>query len=210
MAYDSTPLFVEPQEPTWAAHAELIKNPRNRLQFNPDAHRDFDRVVAETAGLRGLYDPADAAYALYEGLRTNVAVLRNFILNRYAQSRDDPAEKLRSIADAIGEALGNDTWVSRPFTVSMSVDVANVEGVGAAEIYKHLLRIQETPALAQPLIRRVKKWLHIPDRTWGLPPLEDTPFSPERLAAPPGGPSSPLPLPPTPPNDSAPRNERAR
>src|SRR5690606_16470868 len=137
--------------------------------------------------LRGLYDPSHRDYAKYEGLRTNIAVLRNDIIGQYLDDGSfDPGDEkyipnIAGIAASIGDALGNDSWLKRPFTQSISTDVASVEGIGAREMYKYLLRIQTKPNM----LRSIRAMLDIPDYSFGLPPLEKTPFSNAALAAPP-------------------------
>jgi len=167
--------FVPLANPSWAAQADLIRNNHDALGFDPT--RLFDGIVAAKSGLRGLYDPGRRDYAKYEGLRTNLAVMRNTLLGRGVKP-----PQIKTIAEALGEAFANDNWLKRPFTHWLNVDVANVEGVGASEMYKYLLEVQHTPAPLQTLRVAINSLLGIPDRNWGLPPLEETPFSPANLA----------------------------
>jgi len=168
--------FVPLADTSWAAHAALIKDESYRLGF--DASRLFDGIVAAKSGLRGLYDPDHRDYTHYEGLRTNLAVMRNYL------SAQMNAPQLRSIAEALGTALANDRLWKRPFTRWLNSEVANVEGVGAGEMYKYLMDIQHKPALLQQLRVAINSTFGFPDRNWGLPALETTPFGPAELSAP--------------------------
>ena len=182
--------FIVPPENTWAAHAELVKDERTNLGFNPSKYIFFDKIVAERLGKPALYDPAHPDYDKYEGLRTNIAVLRNDTIAMYLKDGSfDPGDevyvpKIAGVAAAIGEAMANDRWYKRPFLPSMSVDVANVEGVGAREIYKYLLTVQTPPGQENRLRQSIEHLLHLPYHHWDLPPLEETPFSPAGLSAP--------------------------
>ncbi len=170
--------FIPLAEYSWEAHAELVKDIRNGLRFDPPTHL-FDHIIAKKLGNRALYDPSQPAYAKYEGLRTNLEVLRNY-LNAHMD-----APRIATIAEALGDVLANDKWWKRPFTRWLSVDVAGVEGVGAGEMYKYLLEVQHKPALLQPIRAALNALIGIPDRHWRLPPLEATPFSQANLASPP-------------------------
>ena len=176
--------FIPSDDRSWEANVALIKDPKNNLGFN--SSRLFDGIVAAKAGIRGLSDPGSRDYAKYEGLRTNLAVLRNTLLS---QGMDDA--RMKTIAGALGEAFASDRWGKRPFTRWLSSDVASVESVGAAEMYKYLLEAQDKPSPMQWLRNAINSFLsrlgvYIPDRTWQLEPLEVTPFSPRNLAAPSG------------------------
>jgi hypothetical protein len=184
--------FIIPEENTWAAHAELVKDDRTGLHFNPGKYLFFDKIIAEKSGIRGLYDKNHPDYAQYEGLRTNLEVMRNDIIGIYLRDGSfDPGDerhvpKIKEIASTLGEALANDTSFNRMFSQSLSRDISNIEGVGAAEMYKYLLSKQRNRAPMQPLRDKLNEVLGLkPDAIWELPPLDDTPYSPENLSAPP-------------------------
>jgi hypothetical protein len=187
--------FVIPPEQykdTWSAHAELIKDHNQNLYFNPEKFPYFDAIIAEKLNLPALTDPKHRDYAKYEGLRTNLAVLRNDIIGIYVDDGSfDPSDvvhipKIAAIAEAIGTGLKNDTWFRRPFVPSISMDVANVEAIGAREIYKQLIEQQTKSAgPLEGLRSRFKHLLGMPELTWNLPPIENTPFSDQGLSAPP-------------------------
>ncbi|MDX2073572.1 MAG: hypothetical protein SFX19_04305 [Alphaproteobacteria bacterium] len=178
--------FIIPAENTWAGHAELVYNKELRLGFHPDRYF-FDKIIADKLRLPALADSNHPDYAKYEGLRTNLAVLRNDVIGMYLDDGgfDKGDEKfippLKAIAETLGEALANDVWWKRPFVHSFSRDVANVEAVGAAEMYKFLLRQQEQSGL----INSLRILAGAPDNHWGLRPLEQSAFSPQALSAPP-------------------------
>lgn len=161
----------------WATYAQKVSDANNNLQFNPQTHPDFDGIVAAKLNIKALTDPNTTESYKYHGLRVNIAVLRDFIGARQPKH-------LKSIAEAIADALSNDVWTSRPFTKFISRDIAMVEGAGAAEIYKHLLEVQEDVAPAQGIIDAIKDKLAMPDRAWQLPPIEETPFGNLHLATP--------------------------
>lgn len=184
--------FIIPEENTWAAHSELVKNPSQSLGFNPEKFVYFDKIIADRLGMPELTDPNHPDYAKYEALRTNLAVMRNDTIGMYVDDGSfDPGDeihvpKIAGIAVAIAEGLKNDKRWKRPFVRALSMDVANVEGVGAREIYKYLLSIQTKPAGRLEGVRqRVNALLDIPDRNWGIDPIENTPYSNANLAAPP-------------------------
>lgn len=187
--FPSVGKFIIPKQNTWAAHAELIKDPSYAMEFNPERYVYFDKIVAEEFGNKALTDPNHRDYHKLDGLRTNLAVLRNDIIGMYLDDESfDPGDEkwvphFITIASALGQSLANDTWLKRPFTQHMSVDVANVEAVGAREMYQHLLELKSTPVS----IRSMLSSINVPDienRAWRLIPLEETPFSDQNLAEP--------------------------
>lgn len=180
--------FIVPQENTWLAHAEMVKNPDYALGFDTERFVYFDHIVAEEFGNRALWDHNHPDYHKFEGLRTNIAVMRNDIIGMYLDDGSfDPGDEkyipqFTSIAAALGQSLANDSWIKRPFTQHMNVDVANIEGLGAREMYKHLLDLQTEHGSAYSMLSGIG-FLNIPNRTWDLKPLEDTPYSTDNLAA---------------------------
>lgn len=182
--------FIIPRENTWAAHARLVKEERTDLHFDPSKYPYFDAIIAQQSGIEGLYNPAHKDYKKYEALRTNLEVMRNDLFGFYLKDGTfDPGDEqylpnIIGVAQAIGEALHNDRWYLRPFTQSISVDVANVEGVGAAEMYKYLLGRQENYGGFSLLMANIKSQLGIESRDWGLPPIEHTPFSAANMCKP--------------------------
>lgn len=189
--FPSVGKFIIPLENTWAAHAELIKDDSTALQFDPERYVYFDKIIAEKFKNKALTDPNHPDYHKFDGLRTNLAVLRNDIIGIHLHDGSfDPGDEthlpyIMAAAVAIGNGLANDTWYKRPFMPSIGVDVANVEGGGAVEMYKYLLRLQDPDALDTPLRNYITKTLHIPTHHMHLPAIEETPFGPAGRAAPP-------------------------
>jgi hypothetical protein len=184
--------FIIPKEKTWAAHAEIVCDNTTQLFFSPARYPIFDKIIAERCNLPALYDPTNADYPKYEGLRTNLEVLRNDIIGHYLNDGTfDPGDErfiphIKAIAEVIGDAISADRFGRRMLAPAISIDVANVEGVGAAEIYKFLLNQQYKHAGAfDVFLQNVRNLAGLPNRNWNLPPLEHSPFSPEALSAPP-------------------------
>ncbi|MGE0755055.1 MAG: hypothetical protein AB7L92_07855, partial [Alphaproteobacteria bacterium] len=179
--FPSVGKFIVPLENTWSSHAHMVKDPDYALEFNPNRFVYFDKIIAEKLNIPALTDPTHRDYAKYEGLRTNLAVMRNDIIGMYLDDGSfDPGDEkfipvFVSIAEALGESLANDKWALRPFTQHMSMDVANVEGVGAREMYKHLLEMQSPASSLRNLLSQVPL-LEVTNRNWGLKPLEETPY----------------------------------
>lgn len=190
--FPSVGKFIIPDENTWAAHAVLVKDLDQNLYFNPEKYIYFDKIIADKLNLPALTDPKHKDYDKYEGLRTNIAILRNDIIGMYVHDGSfDPGDEVHiyditSIAEALGDALSGDKWYKRPFVDTFSIDVANVEGIGAREMYNYLLSVQIKPAgMFEEMRNRINYAFGIPNRSWALPPLEETPFSPKNMAEPP-------------------------
>lgn len=175
--------FAIPSENTWAAHVQTINDSRKGMHFNPAKYPYFDRIVA--AHFPAVMQPKNA------GLRANLEVLRNDIMGMYLNDESfDPGDQvyvplIATIANVLGTALNNDKWWKRPFTRYINVGVANTPGVGAAEMYQHLLEMQDKPGPLAAVSEFIRSKLGMPTRAFGLRPLEQTPFSPRGLSAPP-------------------------
>ncbi len=189
--FPSVGKFVIPPANTWALHAELIKDKSQNLSFNPERFVYFDKIIADKLHNPAITDPSHPEYARYEGLRNNIAVLRNDVIGIFLNDGSyDPEDvkyipSIAGIASALGDALANDVWYKRLFTKTLNTDVANVEGIGAREMYNYLLSIQQKPAgVLEGLHQRLNAVFNFPNRSWNLPPLSETPFSPANLAAP--------------------------
>ncbi len=203
-SYPSSGPFVIPAENTWAAHNHYLKATQGEMGFNPERYAYFDAIIAKKLNNPALTDPKHEGYARLDAMRGNIAVIRNFVLGHYEQTGEfkegarPQIERIESIAESLGQALSNDKWGTRAFTRSTSMDVANIDGVGAMEMYKYLLEIQETPTVRQPMLASLKSFLALTNRDWALPQLAESPFHPAALAAPPPGyVSTPLPKPDT-------------
>lgn len=176
--------FVSADENTWAAHALLVSDPHNKIGFDAARYPAFDGAFAKAFGVPALLD---ATHTKYAGLRLNLAVIRNYILNHYLASgiintHDDVAiPMLQGMATALAESLTSTKRGLRVGSRTISADVAGIEGLGAAKMYAHLAEIQDRPGL----MANVKSIFSKPEREWHLPALEDSPFSMAGLAAPP-------------------------
>lgn len=182
--------FIIPEDTTWAAHAKIVHDNNSQLFFNPDRYVYFDKIIADRLKLPALYDKEHKDYKKYEGLRTNLEVLRNDIIGQYLDDGEfDKGDeiyvgKITAVATAIGELLANGRSWKRPFTKHIDMDVANVEAIGAAEIYKLLLEEQDKTQFGRVLRDGFRDFAGLNDKNWGLLPLHKTPFSPEALAEP--------------------------
>lgn|GEM_PF-2433247 len=176
--------LILPEENTWIAHAMLVKDPHHDIRFDGTHYAAFDGAFAKAFGMPALSDTSNSKF---DGLRINIAVMRNFILNHYLASKaiTDSDEAviplLESIASTLAETLTSEKRGLRAISRTMSIDVVNIEGIGAAKMYAHLTEIQDKPSLLQPLMKMFSK----PLREWKLPPIEESPFSMQGLASPP-------------------------
>ena len=160
--------FPPVQQRLWQRdHASTQEYPSvGEPQPSPDI-KSFLQMIGERADIRGLYDRYDPSYAQYQGMRANIAALHQALVN---QGLDEA--HLQTAADAVGEALYNDTVMKRMFSFpSISHKVANAGGSGAQAMYAHLLEVQDKPAPLQSWRNRLNAVLHIPDRNWNLPPM---------------------------------------
>ena len=133
-------------ENTWAATARLVKNEANGLGFSASRFPNFDRIIIEKM-----------AGTTSRGLAVNLAALRQFLIPRNAVH-------MPMIAQAIGEEIARGR---------IDGDLASIEGVGAQQIYNHLLKLQQH---GKSIFRKNPY-------AWELPPLEETPFSAANLSA---------------------------
>lgn len=189
--FPSVGKFIIPRTNTWVGHAAIVLDNDSNLFFNPEKYVHFDKIIAEKLNLPALTDRNHPDFHKYRGLRTNLEVLRNDIIGQYLNDGGfDPGDeayipKIQAVATALGTALANDVWWKRPFTNYFSVDVANIEAVGASELYKFLLSEQDKNPNGSTFKQGLREMFGMYDTHWGLKNLEDTPFSPEGLAAPP-------------------------
>lgn len=182
--------FILPEADTYMAHHDLVDHGPTDLHFDPQKYPLFDKIIADHARIPALANPDHPQYADYEGLRNNLAVLRNFIFSdSFRDGSFDPGDEMHvpriiGIAHAIGQSLHNDSWLGRVFTPALNTHLLKVEGEGAAEIYEHLLKTQRQPGFLSGLRNFFLKMFGQPLREWDLPPLGETPFSEEGLNAP--------------------------
>lgn len=188
--------FIFAEENTWAANAQRVKTAEYGIGFSPKVYDYFDGVIARKLKLKPLTDKKHPDYGRYQALRDNIALLRNYVLTQYEDKglfesgMEAQMRRLGSMAAELGDALAKDKLSSGAMGKFSSVDLANIDGVGACEMYKHLLDHMERPTAPDAVVnlfRDLKAFLNVPDYDWRLPELADSPFSPEALAAPPPG-----------------------
>ena len=177
--------FVIPAENTWPAHAQIIKDEKQKLKFSPVNYPHFDKIIADKLRLPALTDPAHTDYSEYAALRHNIAGVRNYIFGFYHDNKKladkQTLSNIENMAAALGEIIDKN---ARPSARSISIDAANIEGAGAMEMYKYLGEIQDTADDAGNAMKAFKAFMGTPKREWGLPPLPKTPFSLANLAKP--------------------------
>jgi len=185
--------FIIPTENTWAAHFNLVGHDDTALQFSPQNYPLFDGIIAKHAGINALVDPTNPDYASYEGMRDNIAVLRNYLLtDTFQDGSFDPGDerlvpRITSIAEEIGRGLNQDKWLTRIFMPSINSHVAKVEGEGAAEMYEYLLSRQSKHSLLGDFVANLMTLTGANPHYWDLPEVQNTPFSQDNLDAPPPG-----------------------
>lgn len=188
--------FVLPAENTFAAHHELVEHGPTELHFSPSAYPAFDKIIAATCNQPALYDHSNKHYAEFEGMRNNIAVVRNFLFSRmFNDGSFDPGDErciplIQEMAKEIGESLKHDSWIGRVTAPAINMKLANIEGEGAAEMYRHLLSRQRPKTTLNWLNSQFLSFFRQPLRQWNLPALEQSPFSEANLYAPP--PHTPL------------------
>lgn len=162
-------------QPGWSTHATIIRRTQD-LAFSTSKYPYFDRIIAENAKIPALYNHLQADFARYAGLRVNLAVLRNHLAasaigyNPFLTGNNEKyLPRLRSMAMVLGEGIASG---------SINSDLANVEGVGAASLYKYLLQAQDKPGLSG-MVRRLRTGRN---RKFDLPGIEATPFSNSNLS----------------------------
>ena len=180
--------FVAPKYDILEAHLQLVKHPEYDLAFSTKNYPNFDALVAEKAEIPALSNKSHPDYARYEGMRRNIAVVRNFVLDQFfpdgkfdAETDDErKLELVPEVAEELGLALQRGKWwMKRPYMVYLDHDKANIEGSGAAEMYNALLGVQR-----RFTIFNLRSLLPGHDnKEWELPPVVDTPFSPANMLA---------------------------
>jgi hypothetical protein len=181
--------FMFPREQTWAAHRELILDEQLNLGFSPKQYSGFDNVLHQKVRLRGFYDRKEVRYAKYDVARENLAIVRNYLLNEFFRDGkvDDndydrgKLKQLRAIAEDLTEGFNNDTVPRNPLKFHVSMARANKPGEGAQYLYKKIMERQQDRNWLTPLWELLGQ----ETRDWGLPGLENSPFSDAALLRPP-------------------------
>jgi hypothetical protein len=173
--------FVKSEGESWAANKRFIEV--KNLGFNPQQYAYFDQQILKYAGdhVAKILMNGDAKF---EPLRTNIAVMRNYLFNQYfpdgtedRQTGDRGVKYVSQMGKEIGLMLkrGN-SLISSPLEPSVSLNAANVEAHGGADIYLKLKAKSDRYAMG--------RWINAPynllagkdPQNWELPPLADTPF----------------------------------
>ena len=209
--------FYVPTQNSFAAHRQIVCSEKYNLGFSPKKYPQFDGVIEMTFNNLAVTNENHRDHAKYEGVRDNIAVLRNYILTQMFPegSAENPTKEqlqlLTTMANEVGNALQADRqWIHTPWRYVVKLDKANEPGTGAAYMYETLLQIQKRSLTTGPLdalavvINLVRRR---PTRKFGLPELQDSPFSDGGLSAPPpiftgNGPDSPSPASVVPEQDS--------
>lgn len=182
--------FITPEDNSYMAHFDLVDHGPTDLHFDPKAYPLFDKIIADHARIPALSDPNHPHYGEYEGLRNNIAVLRNFVFtDTFKDGSFDPGDELHiprivGIAQTIGDGLRNDSWLGRVFTPAVNVHLAKVPGEGAVELYEHLVNNQHQRGPFAWIKNIVLQLFSQPLRDWDLPPVSETPFSEAGMNAP--------------------------
>ncbi len=185
--------FILPRDlsKSFQAHARLVKfGDQADIHFDPDTYQYFDRIIAESAKRPDLFDPTHPEYAKHAELRDNLAVIRNDVMGIYMNDGSfDPGDEkflplLCGVAQAIGEGIAANKGAMNGWRATLNLKLMEVEGEGAAHVYKFLLKHQTSGSILGRMQAFFLRLLGQDDRQWNLPPLEQTPFSAENLYAP--------------------------
>lgn len=143
--------YARTDYPSFAAHlANIITT---QLGFHPSQQPQFDGALCKAYPNHApLIDPNHASYGALAPLRTNLVVLRNFLLQTYGD-----AAALAPVAHTIGDMLKQgESLFKNPFALSITLNDANQWGVGAATLYGLLLKkYPQLPPLAQTPFARL-------------------------------------------------------
>ncbi len=184
--------FVIPRENSWAAHRQLIRDPKHNLGFAPLRYPFFDYVIAENVDYAPLNDPHHKAFGKLVGMRENLAILRNYLFQEFFpdgsfdQNDVKKVPKILAISSFLAEAIDNDRYIPSFGKPRIDKSKANQYGTGAQYMYKKILERQTTHSWIRPWMRKPFEIMFgISGRNWGLPRLEDSPFSDANLQKPP-------------------------
>lgn len=182
--------FVIPRANNFQSHLRLVKfGAQVDIHFDPDTYTYFDKVIATAANRPDLFDPKHKDYAKHEDLRNNLAVLRNDIMGIYMNDGSfDPGDEkfvplLVSVAQTIGEGIANNKGPLSGVKPAINLPLLEVEGEGAAHVYAFLVKQQTGNGLLGNLEAFLRRLSGRPDHRWGLPSIEETPFSADKLYA---------------------------
>jgi hypothetical protein len=182
--------FVKPKDNNWQRHKLAVLS--SGLEFNP-SQSSFDEILALHADRPAYFDPNHRDYEKYEGLRTNIAVVRNFLLNHFFPDGtvDDDKKDIQNvkhiqwIAGELGDMLARGSSLFHNYAKpSVNPLKANEEGVGAAMMYDKLRGMEILEGLLAPVYVPLNLIRGTMNRHWNLPDIEATPFHEHNLTAP--------------------------
>lgn len=177
--------YIIPSDHIWAAHRRLVLNPDAMIGFSPNRYPLFDYVIANFVALRALVEPESQHFHHFYTVRENIAIVRNVLmLELFAKpnatiSLDQQIIHLRQICMLIVEGLNNDRLFSNPLKPRIRISIANVPGAGARHIYEQIIKRQDSTHWLSSIINMLYG-----TRPWGLPAVEQSPFSIENLRKP--------------------------
>ncbi len=183
--------FIIPRHNTWAAHHMLVTDPIYNLDYSPSSYPFFDQRIHERVDYAPFYDAADRKYAAYDVLRENVAIMRNYVMSEFfpdgSVDKEDQRKvrQMAQIADFIGNGLNNDRLLRNPFKPRISMERANMPGTGAQYLYEQIKKQETYYNWMMPILLPIYFVTGRTYKNWGLPSLEDSPFSDHALRQPP-------------------------
>lgn len=190
--------FVIPRENTWAAHRMLVLDPAMNLGYSPSAYPFFDQRIRQRIDYAPLVDMSDRRYPAYDVLRENIAIVRNYVMSEFFPDGSvDPEDQkqvrqMAQVADFLGEGLGNNGWLRNPLKPKISLERANMPGTGAQYLYQQIKAHETYYNWMMPVLLPLYLVTGKTYKNWGLPSLEDSPFSNDALRVPPPLPVSKL------------------
>lgn len=177
--------YMVPKHNTLNEHYQLVYDRSNELDFWPKENEGFDGIISQIFLAPAFLHTNHPKYFDYEPLRDNIATVRNYVFQQLLSGVDLNDEnalkfalwKSHQMSREIGMALRRDTIFRAPGSLRLDVKECSKPGEGAAKIYELLLEHQGRKRLFWPLSV-------IFDREydeWGLPPIEQSPFSKENV-----------------------------
>lgn len=182
--------YAVPYAHGWLPLVSAVETPALGLAFNPRLYPWFDGIVAETFGHHALVQADHMLYPQqpYAGLRTNIATLRNHLMQVYYQhtpegiTADKATEALREMARYMGDGLHFNPFpggltpkrdANQPFIDMHSA--AQPDGKGAQYLYERLLETDRHSGWLRPFEAILSLFSgQVVD--WRLPPADSTPF----------------------------------
>lgn len=204
--YPSFGMVAKPAEESLRGYKQALSR-QTDTQFSSKTYDAFDGIIVTMCGTDAGGRPTHAAfdheheyYYDYAPLRRNLAILRNYLLARYAPTGADGqinAAALRAIATELGWMLAGEdgpqaapveSWWQKilrrllgsrksksPAPTSRFLAMANIPDRGIAFMYEFLRKFLESPEAANAPSGAQ------PPKDWKLLPLEQTVFSDENM-----------------------------